>query len=170
MFSRFWRNTESEENISIKGKLYYVMTSMDSRHHLPRTLFAYCVWRKWLWLKLCDRNRILRWWYISCMCSSGENIGSLWRRSYVTWPSTWKLIGCQIVNKHLLYVTHSHSMDGRAEAAILAEFGKARWFRQWMGIHVLGLSVSQRRSAGTNNNNNLWQQSAHTVKETKSLL
>ena len=68
------------------------------------------------------------------------------------------------------YVTHSHLVEGRAEPAILAEIGKDRWFRQWIGIRVLRLSVSQRWSAGTNNNNNPWQQSAHTVKETKSLL
>ena len=68
-----------------------------------------------------------------------------------------------------IYVTHSQSVDGRAKPAILAEFGKGSVVRAMnRHSHALG-SRSQRRSAGTNNNDP-WQQSAHTVKETKSLL
>ena len=68
-----------------------------------------------------------------------------------------------------IYVTHSQSVDGGAKPSILAEFGKGSVVRaiNWHS-RALG-SRSQRRGAGTNNND-LWQQSAHTVKETKSLL
>ena len=66
------------------------------------------------------------------------------------------------------YVTHSQSVDGGAKPAILAEFGKGSMVRA-INWHLCALgSRSQRRGAGTNNND-LWQQSAHTVKETKSL-
>ena len=60
-------------------------------------------------------------------------------------------------------------MDVGAKPAILAEFGKGSMVRaiNWHS-RALG-SLSQRRGAGTNNNDS-WQQSAHTVKETKSLL
>ena len=60
-------------------------------------------------------------------------------------------------------------MDGGAKPAILPEFGKGSMARaiNWHS-RALG-SRSQRQSAGTNNNDP-WQQSAHTVKETKSLL
>ena len=67
------------------------------------------------------------------------------------------------------YVTHSQSVDGRAEPAILAEFGKGSVVGA-INRHSRALGFrSQRRSAGTNNNDP-WQQSAHTVKETKSLI
>ena len=68
-----------------------------------------------------------------------------------------------------IYVTHSQSVDGGAEPAILAEFGKGSVVRV-MNRHSRALgSRSQQRSSGTNNNDP-WQQSAHAVKETKSLL
>ena len=65
-------------------------------------------------------------------------------------------------------VTHSQSVDGGARPSTLAEFGKGSVVRamNWHS-HALG-SRSQWRGAGTNNNDP-WQQSAHTVKETKSL-
>ena len=65
-------------------------------------------------------------------------------------------------------VMHSQLLDGGAEPAILAEFGKGLVVRamNWHS-HALG-SRSQQRSTGTNNNYP-WQQSAHTVKEAKSV-
>ena len=36
-------------------------------------------------------------------------------------------------------VTHSQSVDGRAEPAILAEFREARWFELWSAFARLGL-------------------------------
>ena len=74
---------------------------------------------------------------------------------------------CKIKSMHI-YVTHSQSVDGGARPSTLAEFGKGSVVRamNWHS-HALG-SRSQRRGAGTNNNDP-WQQSAHTVKETKSL-
>ena len=67
-----------------------------------------------------------------------------------------------------IYVMHSQLVDGGAEPAILAEFGKGSVVRamDWHS-HALG-SWSQQRSAGTNNNYP-WQQSANTVKEAKSV-
>ena len=60
-------------------------------------------------------------------------------------------------------------MDGGAEPAILTEFGKASVVRAINQYSSALGSRSQWQSAGTNNND-LWHQSAHTVKETKSLL
>ena len=70
--------------------------------------------------------------------------------------------------KKYICVTHSQSVDGGAKPSILAEFGKGSVVRaiNWHS-RALG-SRSQRRGAGTNNNDP-WQQSAHTVKGTKSL-
>ena len=39
-----------------------------------------------------------------------------------------RLIANLVKIKFHIYVTHSQSVDGRAEPAILAVFGKARWF------------------------------------------
>ena len=66
--------------------------------------------------------------------------------------------------------SHALSIGGwRGKPAILAEFWKG-WMVRAINRHSLALgSRSQRQSAGTNNNDP-WQQSAHTVKETKSLL
>ena len=38
-----------------------------------------------------------------------------------------------------IYVTHSQSVDGRAEPAILAVFGEARWFELWPAFARLSL-------------------------------
>ena len=52
------------------------------------------------------------------------------------WNWCWSLVSVLIVlfqvhiagKMSVTYVTHSQSVDGRAEPAILAVFGKARWF------------------------------------------
>ena len=68
-----------------------------------------------------------------------------------------------------IYVTHSQLVDGGAKPVILAEFGKGSMV-QAINWHSGALgSQSQRRGAVTNNNDP-WQQSSHTVTETKSLL
>ena len=62
----------------------------------------------------------------------------------------------------ILYVTHSQSVDGRAEPAICAAFGlRFGWPSDGLAFHVLKALGLWQWNAGTNNNNYLVAEACH---------